>query len=84
LCNEKHPFDWEKETLLAELNRQKECTSKTDITEVFHAIAIIATVEIDIARRFPIFVQWVQEIATHSLLSRNVMFENVQTAICPS
>jgi hypothetical protein len=63
-------------------DRIKTVAAESIIAEVFHAIAIITAVKIDIAGGFPVFVKRVQEVAPDAPLSRNIMLENVQSVIC--
>jgi hypothetical protein len=62
----------------------KAITAVSVIAEIFHPVTAAATVKPDVARRLPVFIQRVQEIAPHAPTARNVTFENVKSVICPS
>ena len=53
------------------------------VSKVFQTVGATPAVEIDITGGFPVFIKRVMEIATHAPLPRNVVFEHIQTVICP-
>jgi hypothetical protein len=62
----------------------KAVARKIIIAKIFHAVAVVPAVEVDIAGSLTVFIERVMEIPPYTPLSRNVVFENVQTATCPS
>jgi hypothetical protein len=61
----------------------KAVTAVSVIAGVLHPVTAAATVKPDVARRLPVFIKRVQEVAPDAPAAWNVMFEHVQTVICP-
>jgi hypothetical protein len=47
-------------------DRIKTVAAISVVAEILHPVTVIPAVEIDIARRFPVFIKRVQEVATHA------------------
>ena len=64
-------------------DKEKAIPAKVIVSEIFNAVISASTVKIDIAGRTFILIKRIQKITSDTPLTRNIIFENVQTVTCP-